>query len=77
MPEIIQRFAVMLASGWYLLYAPNNQYALPLKLWEHIASFDTAKECEQFKNTLLTKQARDLPLQSRALRCISADQFPH
>ncbi len=46
--------AVLLASGWFLFAAPLSpdgkvDTARPLSEWKHERSFDTAKECEAYK----------------------------
>ena len=47
--------AVLVLIGWYLLQPPTHREAggkvvfdgdLPLSLWRHISSYDTAKECQ-------------------------------
>ena len=48
-------FSTLLASGW-LLFAPpltddgkHFDISSPLSEWEHLLSYDTARECEQQK----------------------------
>lgn len=46
---------LLAACGWFLISpppidkGPNGDLDLPLSVWVHKKSFDTARECEQFR----------------------------
>jgi len=51
-------------SAWFLMVAPQSKVGYfrlkaPLKEWSHIASFDSAKECELRRNVIASKLIKD------------------
>ena len=84
---------VVLYCGWFLMGPPvteqdikNNTtetraYKRPLSEWDHLQSYDSAKECEDYRSATLTSAPREA-LKNRLYaslllaRCIPADSIP-
>jgi hypothetical protein len=62
--------ALMLAAcGWFLLVPPviqtgpldiKNDLLLPYREWEHVRSFDTARDCEADKKEIIRRNLKDM-----------------
>jgi hypothetical protein len=77
--------AALALVGWYLMVPPRNPHpfikgdytdtAAPLSKWAHLASSDSAKECEARKSDYLKTVAQVPSLAQAALEaeCIASD----
>jgi hypothetical protein len=76
---------ILLVSGWLLLLPPfvskgRFDEKRPLKEWDHDSSYDTAQECEEFRNRMWAryKEQKNSLFAERILtsRCIPSDIYP-
>ena len=70
---------ILLVIGWFLLLPPfaskdRIDEKRPLKEWDHDSSFDTAKECEDFRNRMSSKYDQEGKKYMRN-GCYSLDVF--
>lgn len=74
--------AALVLVGWYLIQPPTHRTAkgiafdddLPLTLWRHVASYDTAKDCQaqiEHMESSPPKMAEEMG--ANFVRCIASD----
>ncbi len=72
----------LLACGWFLMMPPETKeglnYDKPISKWKHIASFDTAAECENsmIKSLMASFRIKAYPLKYWLGRCVPSDAVP-
>jgi hypothetical protein len=67
--------AALALVGWYLMVPLTERTILPIAQWNHIASFDTADECERNRVVLAEKNQHDPAKRSLIVQseCIASD----
>lgn len=79
----VHHAAALAALGWYLMAPPPDANRQPdesalLTQWTHIAAFDSAKECEDYKVELhdsIEKKSAARAQYEMSFACVASDDW--